>query len=176
MTASGVLVVGDATNPASPEPVLRLLGNPLKLESGVSLGSFCQLFKRYPSLQEVTPLTAPFVDLFSGFSGPSDPKSPIRLELSRTIEMQGYPGEPRVHIFLTLKTLFEGEIQSIDLFSPSDLFAMPFGLGRLRHIVFGDLIHSETFATEYSLFEVLDGLMWELSFYWDKSRCGIRGP
>jgi len=172
VTASGVLVCGGQRAPA---PALRLMGRPVDLESGVTLSSIAALFHTYPQLLDISPFAPAFQDTFScdTSSQPADPSSHT-LELYRTIEMQGYPGTPRVLIFLTLKVHDGSGYHPLDLFSSEALQFMPLSLGKLRHTVFGDTLDSELFDTDYTLFDVLDSLMWELSFYTDKSQCGLR--
>lgn len=173
-TASGVLVCGGQR---APDPVLSLLGRPLDLETGVTLASIAALFHTYPFLQDLSPFVPSFLKAFSQGDSPVQPAIPsahTELELFRTVAMQGYPGTPRVHLFLTLKVRDGQGVQPLDLYPVESLRVMPLRLGKLRHTVFGDTLDTELFDTDYLLFDVLDSLMWELSFYLDKTQCGIR--
>ena len=176
ITASGSLIHGEGSSASSSEPPLRLLGCPVRFASGVTLGSIVQLLEASPTLQEISPLTTPFLDLFSHAAGGESSHSGFFLSLTRIVELKAHPGEPRVNLFISLEAKSGDTTHPLDLFGPADLASMPLTLGPLRHIVFGDALHSEIFHTDYTLFEVLDAIFWELSFYWDKSRCGIRGP
>ena len=42
---------------------------------------------------------------------------------------------------------------------------MPLRLGKLRHVIFGDLVDSFEFDTFFNLFELIDGIAWDLSFH-----------
>lgn len=171
-TASGVLVCGGQR---APDRVLRLLGRSVDLEGGLTLASIAALFHTYPQFHDLSPFVSSFLNAFSDET-PSQPVDPggLTLELFRTIDMQGYPGTPRVQIFLTLKVHDGVAYHFLDLFSSDTLRVMPLSLGKLRHTVFGDTLDTELFDTDYTLFDVLDSLMWELSFYTDKSQCGLR--
>lgn len=171
-TASGVLVCGGQRAPAH---VLRLLGRPVDFENGVSLSSIAALFHTYPQFHDLSPFVSSFVKTFSDEMSSQPPASFDHiLELFRTIDMQGYPGTPRVQIFLSLKVHDGSAYHPLDLFSPDALQSMPLCLGKLRHTVFGDTLDTELFDTDYTLFDVLDSLLWELSFYTDKTQCGLR--
>lgn len=172
VTASGVLVCGGQR---APSPALRLMGRPVDFEAGVTLASIAALFHTYPQLHDISPFAPAFQDAFSCDTSPQPAETTSHtLELFRTIEMQGYPGTPRVLIFLTLKAHDGSGHHPLDLFSSEALQAMPLSLGKLRHTIFGDTLDTELFDTDYTLFDVLDSLMWELSFYTDKSQCGLR--
>lgn len=171
-TASGVLVCGGQR---APDHVLRFLGRPVDFESGLTLASIAALFHTYPQLYDLSPFVSSFLNVFSDetSSQPAKP-SDLTLELFRTINMLGYPGTPKVHIFQTLKVHDGAGYQPLDLFSSDALQSMPLCLGKLRHTVFGDTLDTELFDTDYTLFDVLDSLLWELSFYTDKTQCGLR--
>jgi len=98
------------------------------------------------------------------------------LALSKTVEMVGYPGKPRLDIYNSLHGVRAGqpdqpeEIRSLDL---SFLLDMPLRLGPLRHVVFGDRVDLFSFETAYTLFEFIDSIAWELSFHGTPRECKI---
>ncbi|MEF2146610.1 MAG: hypothetical protein V3573_14285, partial [Desulfovibrionaceae bacterium] len=94
-------------------------------------------------------------------------------ELSRTVEMIGFPGKPRMEIYTTLAGIGpegRGEIRFIQL---EDLLDTPLGLGPLRHVVLGDKVDTFEFETVYSLFEFIEGVTWELGFHGTPMQCKI---
>ena len=47
-------------------------------------------------------------------------------------------------------------------------------LGKLKHVVFGDKVDVFEFDTVFTLFELIDGIAWELSFHGTPEACEIR--
>jgi hypothetical protein len=47
-------------------------------------------------------------------------------------------------------------------------------LGKLNHIVFGDKEDIFQYETFYTLFELVEGIAWELSFNFNPLQCSIR--
>ena len=45
------------------------------------------------------------------------------------------------------------------------LLDLPIRLGCLRHVVFGDQVDIFEFKTVFTLFELIDGIAWQLSFH-----------
>mgnify|MGYP001070394922 CR=1 FL=1 len=54
------------------------------------------------------------------------------------------------------------------------LLDMPLRLGKLRHVIFGDRVDLFEFDTVFNLFELIDGIAWELSFQNLPQTCDIR--
>ena len=50
---------------------------------------------------------------------------------------------------------------------------MPLKLGMLKHIIFGDKVDVFEFDTVFSLFEFIDGIVWELSFHGTPKECAL---
>ena len=92
----------------------------------------------------------------------------------KTVEMIGYPGEPRLEIYSSLKG--EGGEKSCEIrnYELEQLLDMPLRLGKLRHIVFGDKVEEFAFGTVFNLFEFIDGIVWELSFHGTLRACALR--
>ena len=155
---------------------LVYLGYQVELTQGFTLRSYYRMLSK-------SPLLATLNDFFPAQLGQYQ-KAPTRdctwgdfdyLGFSKTIEMIGFPGKPRLEIY----SVFQGvrgddkfEIKALHL---EHLLDMPIKLGRLRHIVFGDKADVFEFETVYSLFEFIDGIAWELSFHGTPKECLIGG-
>jgi hypothetical protein len=104
------------------------------------------------------------------------------LELSRTVELVGFPGEPRLDIYTSLRGVGPGAgtdagRKGVDIrFKAFELLLdMPVRLGRLSHVVLGDAVSVLEFDTAYSLFEFIEGIAWELGFHGAPKQCSFRG-
>ena len=96
------------------------------------------------------------------------------LEFSKTIEMIGFPGEPRLEIYHSLKGVSGDEVSELKSSRLDGLLDLTVKLGKLRHIVFGDKVDIFEFDTVYTLFEFIDGIAWELSFHGTPEACELR--
>jgi hypothetical protein len=96
------------------------------------------------------------------------------LEFGKSIEMIGFPGEPRLEIFTSLKAIGTGETKSISKYPMEYMLDMPVRLGSLKHVVFGDTVDMFEFETVFTLFEFIDGIAWELSFQNMPITCELR--
>jgi hypothetical protein len=97
------------------------------------------------------------------------------LEFTKTIEMVGFPGEPRLEFYTSVKGK-KKELQQMSIrnYPLNLLLDLPISLGKLKHIVFGDLIETFEFDTVITLFEFIDGIVWELSFRILPEKCQLR--
>lgn len=167
------------------ENVLRHLGSRLELDENVTLGSFLQLCLTYPVLQQ---LNVFIPDLLTRTSKALSETSRLpsslhtkesaqhgftHLELSRTIELIGYPGEPRIEIYTSLKGNQDQSAVEIKHLQLDSLIGVPIRLGSLRHIVFGDSVTVLECATVITLFECIDALVWELGFHATPQECQL---
>ena len=96
------------------------------------------------------------------------------LEFSKTIEMIGFPGEPRLEVYHSLKGMSGGETSELKSSRLEGLLDLAVKLGKLRHVVFGDKVDVFEFDTVYTLFEFIDGVAWELSFHGTPEACELR--
>ena len=89
--------------------------------------------------------------------------------------MIGFPGDPKLEIYRSLTGCKEDEEGRLDLkLVPLRLLLdMPLTLGRLRHVIFGDNIDTFEFDTVYTLFEFVDGVVWQLGFQSAPEACHI---
>ena len=153
---------------------LAYLSRSIALETGYTLRSFFRLIERHSVLSRLNPF---FPECLRQYR--ASPASGCvwggwsTLELSKTVEMIGYPGKPRLEIYIS----FHGapadsgsELKSVRI---EHLLDMPVELGPLKHVVFGDAVDVFEFDTVYTLFEVVDGIVWELGFHGTSAQCEI---
>jgi hypothetical protein len=97
-----------------------------------------------------------------------------QLELYKTVEMMGFPGEPRLEIYHTLCGVDGTETCEIKAFPLENLLDMPVRIGKLKHVVFGDKVDVLEFDTIFNLFEFIEGIVWQLSFHRSPKECALR--
>ncbi len=96
------------------------------------------------------------------------------LEFAKTVELIGFPSEPRLEIYHVLRGIKDEKEHKIKSLLLENLLDIPLRLGKLKHIVFGDKVDIFEFETVFTLFELIDGIAWELSFQDGSNFCGIR--
>lgn len=156
---------------------LACLGHQVRLADGCTLRSVFRLLTAYPDLIRLGEFYPSLIERYR--ECPADGcrwEAFDHLALSKTVEMVGYPGKPRLDIYNSLHGVRAEqpdqpeEIRSLDL---SFLLDMPLRLGPLRHVVFGDRVDLFSFETAYTLFEFIDSIAWELSFHGTPRECKI---
>ncbi len=154
---------------------LMFLPFKIELEDGFTLRTYFRMPEKYPLLGKLSMF---FPDLMKQYL-----KSPVsgcvadgigHLELSKTVEMIGFPGEPRMEIYNSFHGVFGKEHFELKRYKLEDLLDMPVKLGRLKHIVFGDKVDIFEFDTVFTLFELIDAVAWELSFQTGPMECQLR--
>lgn len=158
------------------EDPLAVLGHALELGPEVSLRSYFRMLQRYALLSRTSPFFPDLLDQFEKL-----PSEGCRwadcdcLEFSKTVEMIGFPGEPKLEIYRSLTGCKNDAEERLDLkLVPLGLLLdMPLALGRLRHVIFGDNIDTFEFDTVYTLFEFVDGVAWQLGFGSAPEACHI---
>ncbi len=88
--------------------------------------------------------------------------------------MIGFPGIPHLEIYHSLHGLQGADFHEIKDFPLESLLDMPLRLGKLKHVVFGDKVDLFEFDTVFTLFELIDAIVWELSFHGTLLACEIR--
>jgi hypothetical protein len=151
----------------------RLEGNPLPflgfqvvLDDACRFRSFFRMLERYPILAQLSPFSPSYLSSFQ--SCPPNGcrfEEGVHLELSRKVEMTGFPGEPGMHIFMSFEGVGPGGSCDIRPFWLEQLLDLPLILGGLKHRVFGDTMDEFDFDTRFNLFELIDGICWQLSFH-----------
>jgi len=160
--------------PVSDEP-LMCLGMQIALDDGVTLRSVFRMIKQYPLLARLNAFFPTYIEQYR--DAPSDGCTSddfTHVEFSKTVEMIGFPGEPRLEIYNALKGEGDGAACEIRNYELENLLDMPLHLGKLRHIVFGDKVDQFEFGTVFTLFEFIDGIVWELSFHGTLRACALR--
>jgi len=154
---------------------LHLLGDHVTLDTDVQLNSLFEMMNRYPDFKQLNQMSD---SLSSIIQNAGETRFKTRdidyLEFSKTIELKGFPGDPGVFIYHSLKGVKEGEVRELKFFHLENLLDHEFRLGKLKHVVFGDREDVLMFDTSYSLFELIDGICWELSFNFNPLECSIR--
>lgn len=166
-------IVADHTN--DPGEPLVYLSYGVELASRYTLRSFFRMIDAYPLLARLNPFFPGHLEQFHACPpdncnlGEYD-----ALEFSKTVEMIGFPGDPRLEIYHSLKGISGGEALEIRSSRLEGLLDVPLRLGKLKHVVFGDRVDVFEFDTVFTLFELIDGIAWELSFHGTPEACEIR--
>ena len=154
---------------------LMFLGYAAELDDGYTLRSYFQMFEKYPLLEQLNAFFPSYKKQYS-----DSPESNCvydgftHLEFSKTAEMIGFPGKPRLEIYNSLRGVYGDEVMEIRSVPLENLLDMPVRLGKLKHVVFGDKVDIFEFETLFNLFEFIDGILWELSFQGTLMQCGLR--
>lgn len=94
------------------------------------------------------------------------------LEFYKTVEMIGVP-EKRMEIYNSLVGICQEDRTEIKFMQLTGLLDLPIRLGCLRHVVFGDQVDIFEFDTVFTLFELIDGIAWQLSFHGTPQQCEL---
>ena len=194
LTRDGRLVGPGDVPVTDPLPALSFA---ISLEEGCTLRSFFLMLRRYPDLLKLSEfLPAVLADA---------EKCPVSgclsddislLAVGKTMELIGFPGEPRAELYLWLRGLaapsggavppsLDAEQPGVFLaglmeanreirFTPLEiLLDTPLFLAGLKHVVLGDVDRSLFCETRFTLFEVVDRLAWEFGFRGGSQQCSI---
>ena len=155
--------------------LLACLARQVELAPGYTLRSFFRMLDTYETLVH---LNAFFPDLLEQVHRGADEGCQVggidRLVLDKTVEMIGFPGEPRLEIYRSFCGSCDGESVPIKDFQVDMLLDTPLHLGKLKHVVFGDQVDVFEFDTVFTLFELVEGIGWELGFHGTPRECQIR--
>ena len=173
LTSDGI-IVSDGKPVGAGRP-LMFLSAQVKLASDCTLRSYFKLIDNYPLLTELNPFFAASLEQYrKSPAGGCQDLSLDYLLLTKTIEMIGFPGKPRLEIYHSLYGLQGADFHEIKDFPLEALLDMPLRLGKLKHVVFGDKVDLFEFDTVFTLFELIDAILWELSFHGTLLACEIR--
>lgn len=169
----------DGVAAQNPVPLLPL---PLELEADCTLRSFFAMLERYPLLQELSEFL-PGVVAEAATCPPAGCRTEeIRaLVLGKSLELIGFPGPVRAEYYSWLRGRGLSELSlsaagreaALDQRQPdkeirfiplSRLLDTPLELGGLRHVILGDTDSRLHCQTRFTLFELVDGVAWELGF------------
>jgi hypothetical protein len=155
--------------------VLMHLGDQIVLEEDATLRSYFRLFERHPLLERLNAFFPACLEEYRAGPGEGCRTHAFdRLEFGKTVEMIGFPGKPRLEIYHSLYGAVGTEKVEIRQIPLEELLDMPLGLGRLKHIVFGDRVDVLEFDTVFTLFEFIEGIVWELGFQGTLMACELR--
>jgi hypothetical protein len=154
---------------------LMFLGHKVELGQGYTLRSFFRMIERYPVLAKLNAFLPECVDQYRACPGDECLAPGVgHLELFKTVEMTGFPGEPRLEIYQTLCGVDGQGTCEIKAFPLENLLDMPVHIGKLKHVVFGDKVDVLEFDTIFNLFEFIEGIVWQLSFHRSPKECALR--
>lgn len=194
LTEKGQLLDQNGKALADPLPALS---SALVFDGDCSLRSFFSMLAGYPALQKLSRFLPHALEEaqkcpLSGCLGDE-----LRiLVLGKTMELIGFPGKPRAELYMWLRghdlapdrvpaeengdspqdarlaALMEAdkEIRFVPL---QILLDVPLLLGGLKHVVLGDVNRHLFCRSRFTLFEVVDGLAWELGFQGGAQQCSL---
>jgi hypothetical protein len=154
--------------------LLACLARRVELDPGYTLRSFFRMLERHETLADLNTF---FPDLLDQYR--RGPASGCRVDtidklvLEKTVEMIGFPGEPRLEIYRRFCGDSRGISVPIRDFQVDQLLDTPVCLGTLKHVVFGDQVDVFEFDTVFTLFELVEGIGWELGFHGTPKACRI---
>ena len=146
-----------------------------ELEDGYTLRSCFRMLQKYPLLTKLSFFFPAHMKRYS--ECPQDgciTNDFSHLELSKTVEMIGFPGKPQLEIFTSFDGMCGSNACELKWYPLQNLLDMTVRLGKLRHIVFGDKVDIFEFETVFTLFEFVDGIAWVLSFQTGPMECQLR--
>jgi hypothetical protein len=157
------------------EDPLEFLGYKVEIAERATLRTFFKMVIKYPLLARLNPFLPTYIKHY-GLCAEKDCVYPDMdyLELDKTVEMIGFPGEPRLEIYITLHGVKENEKIDLKDIGLDSLLDMPLKLGKLKHVVMGDKVDIFEFDTVFTFFEFIDGIVWELSFLGTLTGCPLR--
>ncbi len=155
---------------------LALLSHLVELADGFRLCSFFSMVQTHTNLIQLSELLDPLLTMAEE-AGKGYPKAREidGLIFYKTVTMKGFPGKPGVEIYNSLKGVKGEKILGLKFFQMAGLLEHDLRLGELKHIIFGDGQDMFTYDTHYSLFELIEGVTWEMSFNFNPLQCSIRG-
>ena len=172
LKSNGVLEVDNQSVASGP---LMYLGYALQLDPGCTLRSYFHMLRNYTPFSQLGDFFEVLNQQYAKCPG-SGCQWPgfDYLEFSKTVEMTGFPGDPRLEIYNALRGVRAEAAEEIRSFPLEVLLDMPVRMGRLKHVIFGDTVDTFAFDTVYTLFEFIDSVAWELSFHGTPPECQIR--
>ena len=155
--------------------VLRLLGNTIYLDDDITLGSFFMMLEKYPVFLVISEVLPALLQIASTATDSASKADKIdRLVFYKTIDIKGFPGKPSLTFYNSLKGVYNETYMDLKFFHLETLLEHQLVLGNLDHVIFGDKEERFSYQTTYTLFELLEGIAWELSFNFNPIECSIR--
>ncbi len=167
-------VLAQDTRAVDSDP-LPLLGHKVELGEGYTLRSFFKMIERYQTFAKLNAFMPECLEQYRACpDGECLAPGIGHLELYKTVEMMGFPGEPRLEIYHALCGVEGTESCEIKQLPLEQLLDMPVRIGKLKHVVFGDTVDVLEFDTVFNLFEFIEGIVWQLSFHRSPKECALR--
>jgi hypothetical protein len=156
------------------EDPLKYLNAGVTLADDYTLRSFFRMLETHPVYAKLNEFSTSLIEQYrqSPPDGCAYPGIDC-LEMGKTVEMIGFPGEPRLEVYTAFQGRSGSESQEIRSIRVAHLLDIPVQLGRLRHVIFGDKMDVLEFETVYNLFEFMEAIIWELSFHGMPEQCNI---
>jgi hypothetical protein len=154
--------------------VLACLARQVELAPGYTLRSFFRMLDTYEALVHLNAFFPDLLDQFRRGQADGCRVSGIDwLVLEKTVEMVGFPGEPRLDIYRRFTGCHGEKSVQIKDFQVDMLLDTELRLGKLKHVIFGDQVDVFEFDTVFTLFELVEGIGWELGFHGTPRECHI---
>jgi hypothetical protein len=167
-------ISADNERPGEIDPIAKL-GDQIVLVDGYCFRSFFSMLAAHPVLERLNEFFPGMMRQYREIAGESSEKpETVPLEFGKTVEMIGFPGNPRMEIYNSFRKTGQDDSMEIRSNALPDLLNIPIKLGKLHHIVFGDKVNVFEFETAYTFFEFIDGIAWELGFLTTPGECQIR--
>lgn len=153
--------------------VLKYLSYQIELEDQYTLRSFFEMIEKYELLGKLNSFLPTCIEQYRSCPAQGCESGHINyLEFAKTVEMIGFP-EKRLEIYSSIRGINESDSIEVRSLHLNSLLDMPLKLGRLKHVVFGDHVDIFEFDTVFTLFELIDGISWELSFHVTPEQCEL---
>ena len=166
--------LAEDNRPIEADPLV-VLSHKVELETDYTLRSFFKMIEHYPVFTKLNAFLPECMQLYKACpEGECLAPGIGHLELYKTVEMMGFPGEPRLEIYHTLCGVEGQQVCEIKAFPMENLLDMPVRIGKLKHVVFGDKVDVLEFDTIFNLFEFIEGIVWQLSFHRSPKECALR--
>jgi hypothetical protein len=154
--------------------ILSHLGDRVALADGCTLRSYFRMLESHSTLARINRFLPAHLEQFRGCPQTGCTAAGYdHLLFAKTVEMIGFPGNPRLEIYTSLRGRSGGEELEIRSSRLNGMLDLPLQLGRLKHIVFGDRMDVFEYDTVFTLFEFVDGIAWELSFHGTPEACEL---
>lgn len=159
---------------SSDAPFAGLLRMPIEIDGDVTLRSFFRLLRRYPLARDIVPglgealaeaeACPPEACRYPGLEA---------LRLAKRVELTGFPGAPRVDVYLAVEGVGD-DLPELRFFRLRDMLDTPLRTGRARHVLLGEAAATLDAETSFTLFDLLEGMGWELSFQGGSLTCNLK--
>ena len=149
---------------SSEAPFAGLLRMRLELDGDVTLRSFFRLLKRNPLARELVPGLG---DALA--EAEACPASGCRYPGLEALRL----GTPRVDVYLAVEGVGD-ELPELRFFRLRDMLDTPLQTGTARHVLLGETATALDAETSFTVFDLLEGMGWELGFQGGSLTCNLK--